>query len=99
MEGPHAATTMAVTLAARPARKRSWPAVLAWTLAGLTVLTLVPALWLAELVWSMGLEPRASSVTLAAIILVTVSTAAVGALLASRRPAHPVGWLLVGIGC
>jgi hypothetical protein len=98
MEGLHAATTMAVTLAARPARKRRWPAALAWALAGLTVLTLVPALWLAELVWSTGWEPRGSNVTIGAVILVTVSTATVGALLASRRPRHPVGWLLLGIG-
>jgi hypothetical protein len=89
---------MAVTLAARPARERRWPAVLAWALAALTVLTLVPALWLAELVWSTGWEPRGSDVTIAAVILVTVSTATVGALLASRRPRHPVGWLLLGIG-
>jgi MFS family permease len=86
---------MAVTLTARPAR---WPAALAWALAGLTVLTLVPAFWLAELMWSTGWEPRASNVTTGAIILVTVSTATVGALLASRRPHHPVGWLLLGIG-
>ena len=86
---------MAVT---RPGRERRWPAVLAWALAALTVLSLVPALWLAELVWSTGWEPRGSDVTIAAVILVTVSTATVGALLASRRPRHPVGWLLLGIG-
>ena len=90
--------TMAVTLAARPARWRRWPAVLAWVLAGLTVLTLMSAFWLAELVWSTGWEPRASNITIGAIILVTVSTATVGALLASRQPRHSVGWLLVGIG-
>jgi len=37
-------------------------------------------------------------VAVGAVILATVSTAAVGALLASRRPRHPVGWLLLGIG-
>jgi MFS family permease len=89
---------MAVTLAVRPARSRRWPALLAWALAGLTVLTMVLGFWLAELVWSTGWEPRGSSVTIGALILVTVSTATVGALLASRRPRHPVGWLLVGIG-
>jgi hypothetical protein len=87
-----------VTLAAPPARRRRWPAALAWALAGLTVLTLVPGFWLGELVWSTGWEPRPATATLGAVILVTVSAAAVGALVASRRPAHPVGWLLLGVG-
>jgi hypothetical protein len=91
-------TTMTMTPAARPVRPRRWPAWLAWALAGLTVLTLVPGVWLAELVWSTGWEPRPATATLGAVVLVTVSAAAVGALVASRRPAHPVGWLLLGIG-
>jgi hypothetical protein len=87
-----------VTLAARPARARRWPA--AWALAGLTALTLAAGFWLAELVWSTGWEPRPSNAIaiVGAIILVTVSTATVGAFLASRRPRHPVGWLLLGVG-
>jgi MFS family permease len=89
---------MAVTFAVRPTRSRRWPALLAWALAGLTVLTMVLGFWLAELMWSTGWEPRASNVTIGALILVTMSTATVGALLASRRPRHPVGWLLIGIG-
>jgi hypothetical protein len=79
-------------------RARHWPAALAWTLAGLTVLGLVPGFWLGELVWSTGWEPRPAAATLAAVILVTVSAATVGALVASRRPRHPVGWLLLGVG-
>jgi hypothetical protein len=89
---------MAVTLAAPPAHRRRWPAWLAWALAGLTVLGLVASFWLAELVFSTGWEPRPATATLGAVILVTVSTAAVGALVAGRRPAHPVGWLLLGVG-
>jgi hypothetical protein len=89
---------MAVTLAARPAQARRWPAALAWALAGLTVLTLVSAFWLAELVWSTGWEPRASNAIVGAVVLVTVSAATVGGVLASRRPRHPVGWLLLGVG-
>jgi hypothetical protein len=46
-------------------------------------------------VWSTGWEPRPSNAIaiaiVGAIILVTVSTATVGAFLASRRPRHPVG--------
>jgi hypothetical protein len=89
-----------VTVAARPARARRWPTVLAWALAGLTVLTLVAGFWLAELLWSTGWEPRPSNpiAVVGAIILVTVSAATVGAFLASRRPRHPVGWLLLGVG-
>ena len=94
------ARTVAVTLAARPARARRWPAALAWALAGLTVLTLAAGFWLAELLWSTGWEPRPSNAVavVGAIILVTVSAATVGAVLASRRPHHPVGWLLLGVG-
>jgi hypothetical protein len=82
------------------ARARRWPAVLAWALAGLTVLTFIVAAWLAELVWSTGWEPRPSNAAAVtgAIILVTASAATVGAVLASRRPRHPVGWLLLGVG-
>jgi MFS family permease len=87
-----------VTLAARPARARRWPAALAWALAGLTVLTFIVASRLTELVWSTGLKPRSSSAAIGAVALVTVSAAAVGAVLASRRPRHPVGWLLLGVG-
>jgi hypothetical protein len=93
-----AARTVAVTLAARPARARRWPAALAWALAGLTVLTFIVASRLTELVWSTGWEPRPSNGTLGAVALVVVSTAMVGALVASRRPRHPVGWLLLGVG-
>jgi peptidoglycan/LPS O-acetylase OafA/YrhL len=90
-DGPHVPTTMTMTPGRRPVRPRRWPAWLAWALAGLTVLTLVPAFWLGELVWSTGFEPRPATTTLAAAVLVTVSAAAVGALVASRRPAQPVG--------
>jgi hypothetical protein len=93
----HVPTTMAMTLDG-PTRPRRWPAWLAWALAGLTALTLVPALWLGELVWSTGGEPRPAAATLGAVLLVTVSAATVGALVASRRPTHPVGWLLLGVG-
>jgi hypothetical protein len=64
----------------------------------LTVLTMVLGFWLGGLMWSTGWEPRPSNATLSAVVLVTVSAAAVGALVASRRPRHPVGWLLLGVG-
>jgi hypothetical protein len=89
-----------VTPTARVTRMRWHSGVLAWALAGLTVLTLAAGFWLAELVWSTGWEPRPSNpiAIVGAIILVTVSAATVGAFLASRRPRHPVGGLLLGVG-
>jgi MFS family permease len=86
---------MAVTKAAR---MRWWPGVLAWGLAGLTLLGLALGFWLGELVSASGWEPRPATATLGAVVLATVSAAAVGALVASRRPRHPVGWLLLGVG-
>jgi hypothetical protein len=82
---------------------RRWPAGLAWGLAALAVLALVPGLRLARLV-SAGGPPDAQAMTAAmvaayaAVLLALVSSATVGAVLASRRPEHPVGWLLLGVG-
>ena len=71
---------------------------LAWTLAALPVLALVPAGRLAALADpGIGAGGLTAGVVAAAVVLATVSTAAVGALLASRRPRHPVGWLLLGV--
>jgi hypothetical protein len=94
---------MAVTGAARPASGRGWTATLAWALAGLAVLVLVPGLRLALLVNTGGLPEAQRTVpgtiaAYAAVLLATVSSATVGAVLASRRPRHPVGWLLLGVG-
>jgi len=88
---------MAVSRGGRPVAARRWTAALAWTLAALPVLALVPAGRLAALA-DPGLAAGGPTVgVVAAVVLATVSTAAVGALLASRRPRHPVGWLLLGV--
>jgi hypothetical protein len=90
---------MAVTLANRPTTGRRWPAVLAWTVAGLTVASLVPAFRFLSLAWSVGSPGAPPSIAaIAPVTLAVVSAAAVGALVASRRPSHPVGWLLLGVG-
>jgi hypothetical protein len=75
---------------------------MAWGVAGLAMLVLV-ALVRLFLLTSPGLsDPRFSTAATAAaygaVVLALVSSVAVGALLASRRPRHPVGWLLLAVG-
>jgi hypothetical protein len=87
---------MAVTSAARLARPRRWPGVLAWTLWTLAMLALVAAIWLHNLLVQAG---RPGLMTLEPLLVVAaVSAATVGAVVATRRPAHPVGWLLLAFG-
>jgi hypothetical protein len=87
---------MAVTSAARLARPRRWPGVLAWTLWALAMLALVAAIWPHNLLVQAG---RPGRMTLEPLLVVAaVSAATVGAVVATRRPAHPVGWLLLAFG-
>jgi len=81
-------------------RRRSWwPVALAWGLAGLAVLSGVPSFWLLSRVWFEGsTEAAPTFATVGPVALTVVSAVGVGALVASRRPAHPVGWLLLGVG-
>jgi MFS family permease len=90
---------MAVT-PARDARPRRWSGVLAWAVWALAMLGLAAAAWLNHLVRQAG-SPAAAWLLQPAIVpllVAAVSAATVGALLGSRRPAHPVGWLLLGLG-
>jgi hypothetical protein len=89
---------MAVTAAGRPARVRRWPAALAWALWALGMLCLVAVPWLDRLLRQAG-RPDLVQLTpdTAPPVLAMVSGATVGAVLASRRPRHPVGWLLLGV--
>ena len=77
---------------------RWWPAAVAWALWGMAMLTLAAVPWLDGLLRRAG---RADLVQLtpdtAAPALALVSGATVGAVLASRRPRHPVGWLLLAL--
>jgi hypothetical protein len=76
-----------------------WSAVLAWAVAGVTMLSLVPELWLMSRTWFAGLDEASPTIaTVGPVVLVVVSAMTVGALVASRRPRHPVGWLLLGVG-
>ena len=74
-------------------------AVLAWALWALTLAALALVGWLNQLLLGAG-RPDLAIVTsdLPAYVLATLSATSVGALLASRRPRHPVGWLLLGLG-
>ena len=62
------------------------------------MLSVVPAILLLSLVWFEGSPGAALIATVGPVTLAVVSAAAVGALVASRRPRHPVGWLLLGVG-
>jgi len=102
----HVASAMAVTSAARLARPRRWPGVLAWALWALAMLGGLPVVaWLDHLSRQAG-RPDLVQLNLAQLsggsvvapVLGMVSAATVGAVLASRRPAHPVGWLLLILG-
>ena len=87
---------MALTPAAQPARPRWWPGGLAWALWALAVAGLAVVAWLARLLRQTG-RPELPVLTPKALppVLGWVSAATVGAVLASRRPRHPVGWLLI----
>ncbi|HEX5878532.1 MAG TPA: hypothetical protein VF468_09450 [Actinomycetota bacterium] len=90
---------MATSAAAESARASRWPAVLAWAVAGVTMLSLVPGGWLASQTWLAGVESAPPTIaTVGPVVLVVVSATTVGALVASHRPRHPVGWLLLGVG-
>jgi hypothetical protein len=89
---------MAVTAAGRPAGLRWWPAGVAWALWALIMLGLPVVVWLNQLVRQAGRSDLGSNADTAIYGLVAVSAATVGAVLAGRRPRHPVGWLLLALG-
>jgi hypothetical protein len=72
---------------------------LAWAVWVTTLLCLVATFWLDRLLRQAGL-PELASLPAASIpnVVAAVSAVTVGALLTSRRPRHPVGWLLLGLG-
>jgi hypothetical protein len=90
---------MTVTPATRRIRPRWWPAGLACALWALAILGLAVVVWLDHLLRQVG-RPDLPVLTPTAIspVLGAVTVATVGAVLASRRPAHPVGWLLLVFG-
>src|SRR6266496_4887699 len=94
-----AARTTAVTALARTARTRWRPAVGAWLLWALAMLGVAVIFWLDHLLRRAGRPELAPlSASAAPYVLAVMSAATVGAVLASRRPRHPVGWLLLALG-
>jgi hypothetical protein len=98
---------MAVTAGGRPAWPRWWPAGMAALVAGRAGMGAVGAgharlpvvVWLQQLARQAGRSDLVGSDADTIIYgLVAVSAATVGAVLASRRPRHPVGWLLLALG-
>src|SRR6266511_3810090 len=85
--------------AATRARPRRWSRVSAWALWALVMLGIPVAVWLNHLLRQAGRSDQAgSNVDTIIYLLAAVSAVTVGAVLASRRPRHPVGWLLLALG-
>jgi hypothetical protein len=77
-----------------------WAARLAWVLWLLAMLGLAATAWFDHLLRRAG-RPDLVQLTGASgviLLLSAVSAATSGAILASRRPRHPVGWLLLAFG-
>jgi hypothetical protein len=74
--------------------------VAAWALWALTLLGLSASVWLDHLSHQAGRPDLAEEFpdTFLGPMLALVSAATVGAVLATRRPRHPVGWLLLALG-
>jgi hypothetical protein len=88
-----------MTSTAGPGRPRRWAAGLAWALWLASLLCLAAVPWLDQLLRRAGRADLVQFVfpSVAIPVLALVSSATVGAVVAARRPAHPVGWLLLGI--
>jgi hypothetical protein len=90
---------MPMTIVPPAGRTRRRPAGLAWGQWVLAMLGLAVIVWLDQSLRQTG-RPELIVLTSTAVapMLGTLIVATVGALVASRRPAHPVGWLLLAFG-
>jgi hypothetical protein len=89
---------MAVSRDADVAGADRWAPGLAWLLWALTLSGLAAAIWLDQLLRRAGrpeLTIRGYELTCLAAV---AGMATVGAVLAGRRPRHPVGWLMLALG-
>jgi hypothetical protein len=78
---------------AREPRPSWWPGRLAWALWAMGMLGLAVVPWLDRLLRQAGRADLTQWDARPGVA--AVSAATVGAVLASRRPRHPVGWLLL----
>ncbi|HKP98854.1 MAG TPA: hypothetical protein VJ735_00860 [Actinomycetes bacterium] len=78
---------------------RRWATVAAWALWALALLGLASVPWFDRLTRDAG-RPELAQLNASTIpyLLAIVVAATVGAVLASRLPRHPVGWLLLALG-
>jgi hypothetical protein len=87
-----------VSLDARGPGPGRWAPGLAWLLWALTLAGLAAALWLDHLLRQAGHPELAIRTHELAYVAAMLGTATVGAVLAGRRPRHPVGWLMLALG-
>ena len=88
-----------MTAAGRSAWARWWPAGLAWALWVLALLGVATIPWFDHLLRQAG-RPELTqlhAITLPSVVAALIAVT-VGAVLAGRRPRHPVGWLLLVLG-
>jgi hypothetical protein len=88
-----------VSAAGRSAWARWWPTGLAWALWTLALLGVATVPWFDRLLRQAG-RPELTqlhAITLPSVVAALIA-ATVGAVLAGRRPRHPVGWLLLVLG-
>jgi hypothetical protein len=85
--------TMNVTPRTRLPRPHWWPGGAAWVLWALAMLGMAATFWLHQLLVQAGRPELMSFDPL--LLVAMVSAATTGAVVASRQPIHPVGWLLL----
>jgi hypothetical protein len=90
---------MTTTSGKRTSWAGRWPAGLAWALWALTLVGLAGNVWIDHLLGQAGgSEVDRLNAMVYPVVLAAVSAATVGAVVASRRHRHPVGWLLLATG-
>ncbi len=90
----------AITMGLTPSRRTHWrPGMVAGALWAVAMLGLATLPWFAHLLRQAGRpELFGLNADAAPFVLAILSATTVGAVLASRRPRHPVGWLLLVLG-
>jgi hypothetical protein len=89
--------TMAVSRDVDAAGADRWAPGLAWLLWALTLSGLAAVFWLDQLLRQAGRPELTIHVQELTYVAVVVGMATIGAVLAGRRPRHPVGWLMLAL--